>query len=113
MAKLPKSVVRDLNAVGFVLTMEEPAFAFVRLALGSELYLQVEPLPNGRWRIRLSWRDPTKWGRIANPLVPVSLAKLGEKSVDGSLELQTAELVSSFPRLLETCILPTNDLAPS
>lgn len=108
--KLPRSVVRDLNRLGFVLTAEQPPLSFVRMALGSELWLRIEPLSSGRWRVSLAYREPADWGKIPNPVVPVSL---GRHSGDGTLELETTALVEDLVSLLERCILPTVDLAPS
>jgi len=110
---LPRSVVRDLNAIGFVLMQDEPPFTFVRVALGSDVYMRLETLAEDRWRVTLSYREPVNWGTTPNPVVPVSLAKLGAESGGDALQLDTAALVRDFPALLERCILPTIDLAPS
>lgn len=111
--ELPDELVHQLNALGFALTEVGRVHTFARAAIGSEVYLTVEPLGEDTWRVGAKWRQPVEWGRMPNPIVPVSLGRLGRSSDGATIDLSTGDLLSRLPRLLGECVLPMVDLAPS
>jgi hypothetical protein len=111
--ELPDELVHQLNALGFTLTDVGQVYTFVRAAIGSEVYLTVEALGQDTWRVGAKWRQPVEWGRTPNPMVPVSLERLGRSSDGATIDLSTRDLLSRLPRLLGECVLPMVDLAPS
>ena len=111
--ELPDELIHRLNALGFLLTDRGELYTFTRMALGSELYLTVEPQDEETWRVGVKWRQPVEWDRTPNPILPISLSSLG-KSLDGvTINLSPGELLDVLPRLMAECVLPMVDLAPS
>jgi hypothetical protein len=111
--ELPDELVHQLNALGFALTEIGRVNTFARAAIGSEVYLTVEPLGQDIWRVGVKWRRPVEWGRTPNPIVPISLGRFGRSSDGATIDLPTSDLLSSLPRLLGESVLPMVDLAPS
>ena len=113
MVQLPNGLLEELNALGFALIEDAHVYKFSRLALGSEVYLTVEPLGPATWRVGVNWRQPASWGRSPNPLVPVSLGRLGTSSDGATIELPTRELLERIPRVMQDSVLPMIDLTTS
>ena len=113
MVQLPNGLLQELNALGFALIEDGHVYKFSRLALGSEVYLTVEPVGPATWRVGVNWRQPASWGRSPNPLVPVSLSRLGTSSDGATIELPTRELLERIPRVMQDSVLPMIDLTTS
>ncbi len=100
---VPDSVVRALNEVGFVLSANgsgEPVFH--RRGRVREFELHLSPTTSGSWQVRLRARDPGgpwEWLRIEG------LVTGGETG----LALSEAQLIGSFPLLLDKQIIPYAD----
>jgi hypothetical protein len=111
--ELPAELVQELNELGFAVISADEGSTFTRMAISGELFLTVDPLGEDAWRVSVKRRQPDQWGDVPNPMVPISLARLGKSSDGDTLDLSTGELVDALPRLLRECVLPMIDLAPS
>jgi hypothetical protein len=111
---VPQGLVVQLNDLGFALVEGgDRVYTFARQAIGSEVHVTVELTGRHCWRVGVKWRQSVEQGRLPNPLLPMSLGRLGE-SVDGvTIHLSTRDLLDDLARLMAESVLPLVDLAPS
>ena len=110
-AHLPKRVVRNLNRLGFALVSGEEPYTFVRLGSSGELRIIIRPVGSDAWRVGLALRAMNQPGRLAEPVVPLSLRGFGPSSDGITLDVSTVELSEEIPRLLRYNLLPMCDAA--
>jgi hypothetical protein len=111
---VPPDLVQQLNDLGFALVEAGHVFTFARSAIGSDVHLTLEPLGQDLWRVGVKWRPPAEPGhRMPNPLIPMSLSRLGQ-SVDGvTIDSATTQLLDDLTRVVGESVLPIVDAAPS
>jgi hypothetical protein len=101
-----------MNGLGFALVDSEQSHTFIRLALGSEIHVNLAPVGPTKWRVGVMWRPPAAPGCLPYALIRFSLSRLGESADDLTIDLPTRSLCETLPRLLAEAVLPLVDLAP-